>query len=70
MVYESKQEVITIVYRISSIIRQRFYSSKTIGSRSLGLLRKGKTHIKAKFHRNDLVIYSHSREGKPHLIAE
>ena len=28
-------------------------------------LRKGKTHIIAKFHRTDLVIESHSREGKP-----
>ena len=34
------------------------------GSRSLGVFRKGKTHIIAKFHRTDLVICSHSREGK------
>ena len=26
------------------------------------LIRKGKTHIKAKFHRTDLVICSHSRK--------
>ena len=30
----------------------------------LGLIRKGKTCITAKFHRTDLVICSHSREGK------
>ena len=39
-------------------------------SRSFGLFRKGKTHIIAKFHRTDLVIFSHSREGNPHLIAK
>ena len=32
--------------------------------RSLGLFRKGKTSIIAKFHRTDLVIFSHSREWK------
>ena len=30
---------------------------------------KGKTLIFAKFHRTDLVICCHSREGKPHLIS-
>ena len=30
----------------------------------MGLYRKGKTHIIAKFHRTDLVIFSHSKEGK------
>ena len=30
----------------------------------MGLFRKGKTSIIAKFHRTDLVICSHSREGK------
>ena len=30
----------------------------------MGLFRKGKTCIVAKFHRTDLVIYSHSGEGK------
>ena len=30
----------------------------------LGLFRKGKTCILAKFHRTDLVICSHSRERK------
>ena len=34
------------------------------GSRSLGLFRKGKTLIISKFHRTDLYICSHSREGK------
>ena len=33
-------------------------------SRSLGLFRKGKTRIIAKFHWTDLVICSHSRERK------
>ena len=30
----------------------------------MGLLRKGKILIIAKFHRTDLVTFSHSREGK------
>ena len=34
------------------------------GSRSLGLLSKGKTCIIAKFHKTDLVICSYSRKGK------
>ena len=34
------------------------------GSRSSGLFGKGKTCIIAKFQRTDLVICSHSREGK------
>ena len=34
------------------------------GSTFLGLFRKGKTHIIAKFHRTYLVICSLSREGK------
>ena len=33
-------------------------------ARSLELFRKGNTCVKAKFHRTDLVICSHSREGK------
>ena len=33
-------------------------------SRSLGLFRKSKTRIIAKFHRTDLVFCSHSRERK------
>ena len=47
-------------------------SSSTLEDRSrfLGLLRKGKTHVIAKFHRSDLVIFSHSREGKPRPIAK
>ena len=60
-----------IYYRISSVIRQSFFlpkqsqKSRSIlqdRSRSLGLFRKGKTRIIAKFHRADLVICSHSRE--------
>ena len=39
-------------------------------SRSLRLVRKGKYHIIAKFHRTDLVICSHYREGKPCPIAQ
>ena len=40
-------------------------SSRSIdGSRSLGLFRKGKIGITAKFHRTDLVIRSHSRGTK------
>ena len=34
------------------------------GSRSLRLFRNGEIHIIAKYHRTDLVILSHSREGK------
>ena len=34
------------------------------GSRSLGLFKQGKTCIIAKFNRTDLVICSHSIEGK------
>ena len=30
----------------------------------MGLFRKGENRIVAKFHRTDLVIYSHSRERK------
>ena len=61
------------LYYVSLIIRQKFFlpkqsqKSRSIlydGSRSLGLFRKGKTHIIAKFHRTDLVICSHSREEK------
>ena len=35
-----------------------------------GLFRKGKTHMITKFHETDLLICSHSRMGKPHLLAE
>ena len=50
-----------------------FFPSKTIQksrsvlqdkSRSLGLFKKGKIGIVKKFHRTDLVICSHPREGK------
>ena len=59
--------------------KTEFFSSKTTqksrpslldGSRSLELFRKGKTHIIAKFQRTDLLICSHSREGKPPLLAK
>ena len=42
--------------------KRRFILSD--GSRSLGLFRKGKTCIIAKFHRTDLLICSHSRGEK------
>ena len=60
-------------YRISSVIRRVFFlpkqskRSRSIlqdGSRSFGLFRKGKIGIIAKFHRTDLVIWSHSRGTK------
>ena len=60
-------------YCISLVIRQSFplpiqsQRSRSIlkdRSRSLGLFRKGKTHIIAKFHRTDLVICSNFIEGK------
>ena len=53
------------VYPISSVIRQSFFLPKQSQrsrsilkdrSRSLGLFRKGKIGIVAKFHRTDLVI--------------
>ena len=51
-----------------------FFPSETIPKiqirRSLGLFRKGKTCITGKLHRTDLIICTHSREGKPRLIAE
>ena len=60
-------------YLISLLIRQSFFLPKQSqksrhglqdGSRSLGLFWKGKTSIIAKFYRTDLVICSHSTEGK------
>ena len=61
-------------YRIFSVIRESFFplpkqsqKSRFIlqdRSRSLGLFRKGKTGITAKFHWTDLVIFSHCRERK------
>ena len=62
-----------ISYSISTVIRWRVFIPKLFQKfryvlneeyRSLGLLRKGKTPTIAKFHRNDYVIYSNSREGK------
>ena len=51
-------------YSIFSVIRQSFFSFQnnpkdldpSNGSRSLGLFRKSKSCIVAKFHRTDLVI--------------
>ena len=41
------------------------------GSRSLGIVLEGlKTHIIAKFQRMDLVICSHSREGKTPILQQ
>ena len=54
------------LYHISSVKRWRFFSSKTTSYKTdlhlSDLIMKGKTHIKAKFHRTDLVIYSLSRK--------
>ena len=53
------------LYCISSVIRRNFFLPKQSqrsrsvlldGSRSLGLSRKGKIGIIAKFHRTDLII--------------
>ena len=58
--------------------KAEFFPSKSVpksrsiidSSRFLGLFRKGKTSIIAKFHRTDLVLCSHSRERKTDLIAK
>ena len=63
-------------YHISSVIRQSYFPSKQSQksrsifnrSRSLGLFKKDKTRIIAKFHRTDLVICNHSREGKTPVL--
>ena len=58
------------LYCTSSFIIRQFLQSKKFrsvfkdGSRLLGLFRKGKSLIIAKFHRTDLVICSHSKERK------
>ena len=62
------------IYHISSAIRQssvllpkQSQKSRSIlkdGSRPLGMFKKGKICITAKFHRTDLVICSYSRERK------
>ena len=64
-------------YSISSVIRQTFFlpkqskRSRSIlkdGSRSLGLFRKGKPRIIAKFLRTDLVVFVFIlQKGKPVL---
>ena len=67
-------------YRVSSVLRRRFFRSKTIPKNldpsyktdldRLGLLGKDKIRIKSKFQRTDSVICSNPREGGPRLIAE
>ena len=42
-----------------------FLPKQSENSSSFGLFRKGKIRIIATFHRTDLVICSHSIEGKP-----
>ena len=65
--------LVLVLYRISPDIRQSFLLPKQSqrsrsvlldGSRSLGLFRKDKIGIMAKFHRTDLVIWSHSTGTK------
>ena len=67
------------IYHISVVIRQSLFLPKQSKkyrsifldiSRSLGLLRKGETHIKAKFHKTGLVICSNSRESLYVVIPE
>ena len=63
---QRKQKSLLKEYHISLVIRQSFFflpkqsqRSRSIlqdGSRSLGLFRKGKIGIIAKFHRTNLVI--------------
>ena len=53
-----------VPYFLVSLPKLSQKSRSIDGSRFLGLFRKGKTHILAKFHRSDLVICGHSREGK------
>ena len=63
------------VYHISLVIRQSFSfqnNAKNLDlsydrSRSLGLFRKGKVPITAKFHTTDLTIWGHSRGENPVL---
>ena len=73
ILFTNKNHLKSFLYHMSSVIRQIFFPSETIAksrsiiydrSRSLGMFRKGKTSIVAKFHRTDLVIFSHSRERK------
>ena len=52
------------VYKTEFFPSQNYPNNLDPSYRSLGLFRKGKTQFIAKFHRTDLVICSHSREGK------
>ena len=56
-------ELLRYYYRISSVIRHSFFLPKQ-SQTSLGLFWKGKAHIIVKFHGRDVVICSHSREGR------
>ena len=50
---------ISLVIRQSLFLPKQFQKSRSIfqdGSRSLGLFKKGNTHIIAKFHRTDLLF--------------
>ena len=67
-----------LTYRIASFIRWIFFPSKTI-QKNLDLSCKmdldlweclWRVKLITKFHRTDSVICSHSREGKPCLIAK
>ena len=63
-----------MTYYIFSVIRQRFFSfqnnpknldlSYKTDLDLLDFIRRVETCFIAKFHRTDLVIFSHSREGK------
>ena len=66
--YTNFQNMLHPAYHVSLALRWSFFlpkqsqKSRSIledGSRSLGLLRRGKTRIITKFHRTDLVIYGH-----------
>ena len=53
--------------RVFFFLPQQSQKSRSVvsdRSRSLGLFRKGKTRITAKFQRTNLVICSHSGKGK------
>ena len=50
--------------------KQSQKSRSIFNIRFLGLFTKGKTHIIAKLHRANLVIFSHIREGNSRLIAK
>ena len=57
------KQIWALIYHISSVIKLFFFLPKQ-SQKTLGLFRKGKTCIIAKFHRTNIVVYSHSRKGK------